>query len=288
MAETIMCQNKPLALIAGDAKSIYFDNSNTDLSADNVQDAIEESLIYDPLIDKTIKEELDEKLSIYGGTIKGYGGGMLGNGTLIIEGHSASDWGVLDIGRNSAQGALYIGKSGEKVFIEPKTLTDFRTQQLPDESGMFRLGSADYGAMVTSTGGGGSPYQWNYAQTFDELANNYFNDSNIKQNTLRVSSIGGFQNVMFRCAYWNGYNETLDKWDCQWVATTCGYEYDITAQTHRNYISTFIVTFNNSSSPLHPTTVTQWKIYQPISSYTTDTVIVDFTEDTFAHQITIL
>lgn len=287
MAETIMCQNKPLALIAGDAESIYFDNSNTDLNADNVQDAIEESLIYDPLLGKTIKEELDEKLSIYGGTIKGF----IRDGELTISGRTNADWGVIKLGKDSAQGSLYIYKGGEnaKVLIEPKTLTAFRTQQLPDEDGMFRLGSADYGAMVDSSGGGGSPYQWNYAQTFDELADNYFNDSNIKQNTLRVSSIGGFQNVMFRCAYWNGYNETLDKWDCQWVATTCGYEYDISTQTQRNYISTFIVTFNDSSSPLHPTTVTQWKTYQPIgSSFATDTVIVDFSQDTFAHQITIL
>lgn len=275
MAETIMCQNKPLALIAGDAESILFDNTDTGLVATNVQDAIEESLMYDS--STTIKQELNKKFNKTGGTIKD----TTGNSHITIEGATTNDYGQLNLKHN-----------GYNVSMIPDDLTRNSTVTFPNDGGGVRLGSPFYGRSIESSGGGAVPYQWNYSQTLAKLKNEYFyiggtsgtEIPNTRNSVIEISQIGGFEKVRFHCTQWKSAE------DNQWSATMIGAEYDDVTGTYREYLSTFIIDFTPTGAlPINNPAVLQWKTYVPNSgSYTSDTVLVDFSQDFLSHNVTLL
>lgn len=271
MAETIMCQNKPLALIAGDAESILFDNTDTGLVATNVQDAIEESLMYNS--STTIKQELDKKFNKTGGTIKD----TTGNSHITIEGATTNDYGQLNLKHN-----------GFNVSMIPDDLTRNSTVTFPNDGGGVRLGSPFYGRSTNSSGSGAVPYQWNYSQTLATFKNAYFylngtEIPNTRNSIIEISQIGTFENVRFHCTQWKSAE------DNQWVATVSGIEYDSVTLESRQILSTFIIDFTPPTLSLINPTVIQWKVYAPNSgSYTADTVLVDLSQDDLAHVVTLL
>ena len=125
------------------------------------------------------------------------GGGTLksssGNTTLKLVGATSSDYGQIQLARN-----------GQTMTLAPDSrISSTRTVYFPNTNGSCVVGSNHYNDGVTANA------NETWGSLFERLRTSFLENSNIRQNIIRVSNIDGQANMIFQCQRFQNQNTSV-------------------------------------------------------------------------------